>query len=143
MNEEEKITIEKLCREYLTFTNEVKHEIRTKNEDPINIKAHRLPPLQTEEIKRQVEKMLKDNIIQESFSPWSAPVHVVPKKLDASGIKKWRMVIDYRRINDITTDDKYPLPNINDLFDMLGKSTYFTTHDLASGYHQTEVREED
>ncbi|CAF4889349.1 unnamed protein product [Pieris macdunnoughi] len=68
--------------------------------------------------------MLKDKIFQESHSPWSAPVHLVPKKLDASGGKKWRMVIDYRRLNDITTDDKYPLPNINDLFDMLGKSLY-------------------
>lgn len=153
MNEEERAMIERLCREYkdifycdkipLSFTNEVKHRIRTKNEDPINIKAHRLPPVQTQEIKMQVEKMLKDNIVQESHSPWSAPVHLVPKKIDASGVQKWRMVVDYRRLNDITMDDKYPLPNISDLFDMLGKSVYFTTLDLASGYHQLEVQEED
>lgn len=153
MNSEERTVIEGLCKEYkdifycenipLTFTNQVKHRIRTKNEDPINIKAHRLPPIQTKEISSQVEKMLRDNIIQESHSPWSAPVHLVPKKLDASGQQKWRMVVDYRRLNEITIDDKYPLPNINDLFDMLGNSTYFTTLDLASGYHQLEVQEED
>lgn len=153
MNEEERMTISNLCREYkdifycedipLSFSNQVKHKIRTKNEDPINLKAHRLPPVQTQEIKKQVSKMLHDNIIQESHSPWSAPVHLVPKKLDASGEQKWRMVVDYRRLNDITTDDKYPLPNINDLFDMLGKSMYFTTLDLASGYHQIEVEPED
>ncbi|CAF4830615.1 unnamed protein product [Pieris macdunnoughi] len=53
------------------------------------------------------------------------------------------MVIDYRRLNEITIDDKYPLPNISELFDKLGKSQYFTTIDLASGYHQIEVQKED
>ncbi|CAK1595529.1 unnamed protein product [Parnassius mnemosyne] len=53
------------------------------------------------------------------------------------------MVIDYRRLNEITIDDKYPLPNIADLFDKLGKSTYFSTLDLASGYHQIELNEDD
>lgn len=153
MNEEERMTIGSICKEYrdifycedipLSFSNQVKHSIRTKNEDPINLKAHRLPPVQTQEIKKQVGKMLRDNIIQESHSPWSAPVHLVPKKMDSSGEQKWRMVVDYRRLNEITTDDKYPLPNINDLFDMLGKSMYFTTLDLASGYHQIEVEPDD
>lgn len=154
MNEEEKNIIYNLCNEYkdifycedipLSFTNQVKHKIRTKNEDPINLKAHRMPPAQMSEIKNQVSKLLNDNVIQESHSPWSAPVHLVPKKnIDASGKQKWRMVVDYRRLNDITVDDKYPLPNINDLFDMLGKSVYFTTLDLASGYHQIEVETED
>lgn len=149
LNHEERVTINKLCEEYkdifyceelpLTFTNQVKHHIRTTNEDPIYIKPYRQAPAQAEEIKRQVEKLLKDNVIQESHSPWSAPVHLVPKKADASGKVKYRMVIDYRRLNDITIDDKYPLPNICDLFDKLGKSNYFTTLDLASGFHQIEM----
>lgn len=149
LNQEEHDAISTLCHEYkdifycedlpLTFTNEVKHHIRTTNEDPIYIKPYRQPPQQVEEIKRQVDKLLKDNVIQESHSPWSAPVHLVPKKPDASGKVKYRMVIDYRRLNDITIDDKYPLPNIHDLFDKLGKSNYFSTLDLASGYHQIEV----
>lgn len=153
MNEEERKAISELCYEYkdifycehlpLTFTNQVKHFIRTKNEDPVYVKPYRQSPAQAAEIKSQVEKLLKDNVIQESFSPWSAPAHLVPKKMDASGIVKYRMVIDYRRLNDITIDDKYPLPNIADLFDKLGKSTYFTTLDLASGYHQIEINDAD
>ncbi|CAK1583893.1 unnamed protein product [Parnassius mnemosyne] len=99
--------------------------------------------MQVDEINRQVDKLLKDNVIQESHSPWNAPVHLVPKKMDASGEIKFRMVIDYRRLNDITIDDKYPLPNITDLFDKLGKSSYFSTIDLASGYHQIEIEEQD
>lgn len=152
-NEEERHKIQNLCKEYkdifyceqlpLTFSNQVKHQIRTKNEDPIYVKPYRQAPAQTEEINRQVEKLLSDNVIQESHSPWNAPVHLVPKKPDASGQPKYRMVIDFRRLNDITIDDKYPLPNINDLFDKLGKSAYFSTLDLASGYHQLEIKEHD
>lgn len=152
-NLEEREAIEKLCFEYrdifycehlpLTFTNQVMHQIRTTNEEPIFIKPYRHPPSQNAEIQKQVDKLLHDNVIQESFSPWSAPVHLVPKKVDASGERKFRMVIDYRRLNDKTTDDKYPLPNINDLFDKLGKSSYFSTLDLASGFHQIEIDKQD
>lgn len=152
-NPEEREKIYRLCQEYkdifycdkipLTFTNLVKHQIRTKNEDPIYVKPYRQSPFVQNEINRQVEKLQNENVIQESHSPWCAPVHLVPKKMDASGEMKYRMVIDYRKLNDITIDDKYPLPNINDLFDKLGKSTYFTTLDLASGYHQIEVEEKD
>lgn len=153
MNEQEKECIFQLCLEFkdifysdqipLTFTNQVKHHIRTKNEDPIFVKPYRQAQTVAAEIDRQVAKLLADNVITESFSPWSAPVHLVPKKADASGEAKYRMVIDYRRLNDITIDDKYPLPNITDLFDKLGKSIYFSTLDLASGYHQIEVFERD
>lgn len=153
LNDEETKAIHTLCLEYkdifyceslpLSFTNQVKHRIRTINEDPIYIKPYRQAPAQAEEIKQQVEKLLKDNVVKESHSPWSAPVHVVPKKMDASGQIKYRMVVDYRRLNEITVDDRYPIPNICDLFDKLGKSTYFSTLDLASGYHQIEIEETD
>lgn len=153
MNEEERKCIERLCYEYrdifhceelpLTFTSNVKHHIRTKHEDPIYIRPFRQPPAQNEEIQRQVEKLLRNDVIRESHSPWSAPVHLVPKKMDASGERKFRLVVDYRRLNEVTVDDKYPLPNITELFDKLGKSNYFSTLDLASGYHQIEVEESD
>lgn len=152
-NNEERNKIISLCREYkdifycdqlpLTFTNQVKHRIRTKNEDPIFVKPYRQAPVQTKEINNQVEKLLQDNVIKQSHSPWNAPVHLVPKKMDATGEAKYRMVIDYRRLNDITIDDRYPLPNITDLFDKLGKSVYFSTIDLASGYHQIEIEKQD
>lgn len=152
-NEEERESISKLCHEYrdifycdkipLSFTNQVKHSIRTANENPIYIQPYRHPHYQNEEIQNQVDSLLKDNVIQESHSPWSAPVHLVPKKSNASGDKRFRMVLDYRRLNEITVDDKYPLPNITDLFDKLGKATYFSTLDLASGFHQIEVEAAD
>lgn len=153
MNEEEKREINKLCYQYrdlfysedipLTFTHAVKHELRLTDENPIYVKNYRQPPQQRAEIANQVNKLLKQGIIRESVSPWSCPVHIVPKKPDASGNVKWRLVIDYRRLNDKIIEDKYPLPNINDILDRLGRAQYFTTLDLASGYHQVEMHPKD
>jgi transposase InsO family protein len=94
------------------------------------------------EIQSQIQKLLDNEIIRPSISPYSSPVWIVPKKLDASGKKKWRLVIDYRKLNEKTVEDKYPLPRIDEILDNLGKCTYFTTLDLAQGFHQIEMSTE-
>ncbi|GBP10217.1 Retrovirus-related Pol polyprotein from transposon 297 [Eumeta japonica] len=65
------------------------------------------------------------------------------RKADASGKTKWRLVIDYRKLNEVTVDDRYPIPNIDEILDKLGRCQYFTTLDLAKGFHQIEIKEED
>lgn len=153
LNQEEYDAIRKLCFEFrdilycdklpLSFTNEIKHSIKLTDETPIYTKSYRFPEIHKNEIQDQIDKMLKQNIIQPSNSPWSSPVWVVPKKKDASGKTKWRVVIDYRRLNDKTVNDKYPIPNISEVLDKLGNSNYFTTLDLTSGFHQIEVNPAD
>lgn len=153
LNFEEKQKITELCLEFadifylegdtLTFTNEVKHSVETNNSRPVFTKSYRYPHVHKEEVRSQIGKMLDQGIIRHSTSPWSSPVWVVPKKLDASGKQKWRVVIDYRKLNELTVDDKYPLPNISDLLDQLGKCQYFSTLDLASGFHQIEIEPTD
>lgn len=153
LNPEEQEFITDLCMKFsdifyldgdnLTFTNEIKHQIDTNNAKPTFTKSYRYPQIHKEEVKSQVNNMLNQGIIRHSISPWSSPVWVVPKKLDASGKQKWRVVIDYRKLNELTVDDKYPLPNISDLLDQLGKCQYFTTLDLASGFHQIEIAPSD
>lgn len=135
LNEEEKREIIKVIKEFscifpkendvLTHTSTIKHEIKTTDEIPTYTKSYRYPECYKEEISNQVDKLLKDKIIQESHSPWSSPVWMVPKKLDASGKRKFRMVIDYRKVNSKTIDDKFPISNITDVLDKLGKM--FTT----------------
>lgn len=110
---------------------------------PIQSKNYRFPEIHKEEVKKQVAKMLNQGIIQPSISPWSSPLWVVPKKPDASGKIKWRIVIDYRKLNNVTIGDAYPLPNITDILDQLGTAKYFTTLDLASGFHQIPMNPED
>lgn len=149
LNSEEKYHLTNLAKEFssifhidgtqLTFTNQIKHRISTTDEIPTHAKMYRYPQEQKNELKRQINSLLDQGIIQPSFSPWASPIWIVPKKLDASGQRKWRMVIDYRSLNEKTIGDRYPIPNIDDLLDKLGKCNYFTTLDLASGFHQIEM----
>lgn len=149
LNKEESTSLDKIISEYsdifflegdsLSFSNHTKHQIPTTTNVPIHAKTYRLPQVHENEIKTQVKNMLDQDIIRPSNSPWSSPIWVVPKKLDASGKQKWRLVIDYRKLNEVTVGDSYPLPNITDILDKLGHSQYFTTLDLASGFHQLEV----
>lgn len=129
--------------EFLTYTNVIKHSINTKDAAPIHVKSYRFPEVHKDEVEKQIKKMLDQNIIRPSTSPWNAPVWVVPKKLDASGKQKWRIVIDYRRLNDVTVSEIYPLPLITDILDQLGHSKYFSTLDLASGFHQLLLNSKD
>lgn len=129
--------------EKLTFTNAVRHTIHTKDELPVYSKNYRYPFCHREEVQKQIVQMLDQGIIRPSNSPWSSPIWVVPKKADASGTRKWRLVIDYRKLNQKTTDDRYPIPNITDILDKLGRCQYFSTLDLASGFHQIEVHVKD
>lgn len=129
--------------EKLSFTSAIKHRIRTTNNAPIFSKSYRYPYVHKKEVEDQIRDMLENKIIRNSSSPYSAPIWIVPKKADASGKQKWRLVVDYRKLNEVTIDDKFPIPNIDEILEKLGRSQYFTTLDLAKGFHQIEIEEED
>ncbi|XP_058449160.1 uncharacterized protein LOC131429132 [Malaya genurostris] len=111
--------------------------------DQIHQKVYPYPAAYADEVKKQINKLLEDGIVRPSRSAWTAPVWVVPKKPDASGEKKFRMVIDYRKVNEKTIPDKYPMPEIGYVLDQLKGQKYFTTLDLASGFHQIKMKEKD
>ncbi|XP_043263448.1 uncharacterized protein LOC122403783 [Colletes gigas] len=119
------------------------HSIHTIDEIPINTRQYRYPPIHQEEIQRQVTALLSQGIIQPSTSPYNSPLWIVPKKSDADGKKRWRMVIDFRSLNEKTVSDKYPLPQITEILDKLGGAKYFSIFDLANGFHQIEMNKLD
>ena len=82
--------------------------------------------------------MLDNGIISHSDSSWSAPVVIARKK---NG--KFRLCVDYRKLNEITKKDQYPLPRIDELLDSFKNAKYFTTMDLASGFWQVEMHPRD
>ena len=92
-----------------------------------------------QEIEKQVNEMLSKGIIEKSDSPYNVPVWVVLKKLDASGKRKWRIVIDFRKLID---QDAYPLLNSDEIVDNLGKAKFFSALDLSSGFHQIPMQKE-
>lgn len=77
------------------------------------------------------------------MTPYNSPIWIVPKKSNSMGNKKWRMVIDYRRLNEKTLGDTYSLSNICDILDQLGGAKYFSVLDLASRFHQISMDPED
>ena len=89
-------------------------------------------------IDTEITKMLEQGIVKPSKSSWSSFIVLVKKK-DGS----WRFCVDYRKLNSVTHRDAYPLPRIDATLDSLAGSTYFTTLDLASGYWQVKIEDQD
>src|SRR5699024_10146706 len=151
LNDEEKHSILAICREFndlfflegdkLSHTDAAKHCINLQSEKPVFVKPYRLPESQKTEVRNQIQKMLDDDIIEPSISPYNSPILIVPKKPDQQGNKRWRLVVDFRKLNDITEFDAYPLPNINEILDQLGNSKYFSVVDLAQGFYQIPISE--
>ncbi|GKE51407.1 putative reverse transcriptase domain-containing protein, partial [Tanacetum coccineum] len=105
---------------------------------PVTKSLYRLAPSKMEELSGQLKELQDKGFIQPSSSPWGVPILFVKKK-DGS----LRMCIDYRELNKLTNKNRYPLPRIDDLFDQLQGSQYFSKIDLRSGYHQLRVHEDD
>lgn len=143
---EEKHRFEDLIHEYqdifssendpLGRTDLVKHEIRTTGE-PIKCRYRRTPIGLRDEVLQEEERMKEMGVIEPSSSPWASPVVMVRKK-DGT----LRYCIDYRRLNEVTLKDSYPLPNMEDCLDSLGGAKYFSTVDLSSGYWQVQMTDD-
>ena len=90
------------------------------------------------ELETQIKDLLERGFIEPSDSPFGAPLLLIRKK-DGG----FRMVLDYRALNAITVKNKYPLPRIEDLLDRVTGHKWFSGLDLASGYWQIRIRDED
>jgi hypothetical protein len=119
-------------------TTEVKHQINTGNAKPIRQPPRSIPLAKRDEVNGLIAEMQRNGVIEPSASPWSSPVVLVKKK-DGST----RFCVDYRRLNDVTKKDSYPLPRIDDTLDTLSGSKWFSTLDLKSGYWQVDIDEAD
>jgi hypothetical protein len=103
---------------------------------PIAQRPYRMNPQELEELKKQLADMLSKGLIRPSASPWGSPVLFVDKRDGTI-----RLCVDYRRLNEVTIKNKYPIPKIEDLFDQLNGARVFSKIDLQTGYHQLKVRE--
>ena len=106
---------------------------------PIAVKSRRYSQNDRKFIELEIQRMLKEDIIEPSTSPWRAQVLVT-----VNDRHKKRMVIDYSQtINQYTQLDAYPLPRIDDQINELAKYSAFSTIDLKEAYHQIPIRSDE
>lgn len=123
--------------EPLSVTGTVFHSIEIEKGRPIFTRPYRIAEKYREEVRTEIQNMLKRNIIRPSHSPWCSPLVVVPKK-DTGQI---RLVVDFRKINELVKRDQHPIPVIERILTQLRGSKYFTKLDLAQGFHQIPLDE--
>ena len=116
----------------------LKHTIETNETRPVTSGMRRTPVTMESEEKSCLDKMLAAGVIQPSTSPWSSAPVLIRKK---GGTVRW--CIDYRKLNDVTIKDTYPLPLINECLDTLSGTEFFSTLDLSSGYWQIDLDPKD
>nr|GFD06966.1 putative reverse transcriptase domain-containing protein [Tanacetum cinerariifolium] len=105
---------------------------------PVVKSPYRLAPSEMDELLSQLRELQDKGFIRPSSLPCGASVLFVKKK-DGS----FRMCIDYKELNKLTIKNRYPLPRIDDLFNQLQGSQYFSKTGLRSGYYQLRVHEDD
>uniref|UniRef100_A0A673WIT2 Reverse transcriptase domain-containing protein n=1 Tax=Salmo trutta TaxID=8032 RepID=A0A673WIT2_SALTR len=118
-------------------THLVQHEIDTGDARPIKMRPRRIPLARQEAADKAVLEMQRADFIEPSDSPWAAPVVMVPKK---GG--KLRFCADYRRLNEVTRKDSYPIPRIDESLDLVRGSSWLSSLDLRSGYWQVPLSPE-
>jgi len=116
-------------------TNLCTHHIELlPNSRPIRCRSYRLNPEKTQHLKKEIEELLKLGIVSESESAWSAPVVLIPKP--GGGL---RLCTDFRKTNEVTVADPFPMPRIDDLLDRVGKAKFLSKIDMTKGYWQVPL----
>lgn len=145
--EEEKILVEKICDDYsyqffvegdmLGATDIIKHHIKLiPGSKVVNIRQYRMP----QQLKKVLENIINDferqGIIEKCQSVYNSPVVLVSKKDDLGNKSDYRLVVDYRKLNENTEFQNFPIPLIDDILDGLSGSKFFTTLDIKGAFYQ-------
>ena len=105
-------------------TDILRHNIDTGNASPIRQQVRRMSLPAKEKVRELLKDMMEKKVISPSKSPWASPIVLVQKR-DGST----RFCVDYRKINEVTRKDAYPIPRIDETLDTLAGATLFSTLD--------------
>ena len=119
-------------------TSLTSHKIDTGDQKPIKQPPRRLPLAKVDIAQKAIKEMHEQGVVEPSNSPWMSPIVLVKKK---DGTQ--RFCVDYRKLNEVTRKDSYPLPRIDTTLDALAGSKWFSTLDMKCGYWQVNLEESD
>ena len=108
---------------------------------PKRLKGYRIPEKLKPDVEQQINDMLEQGIIRRSTSPMASPIICILK--GPGGRDGIRIVCDFRYLNRYTIPDAYPIVDVQDIIQRIGKSNYLSTFDCSAGYWQTEISESD
>lgn len=135
----ENVDVFALTPEQLGCCTITTHTIDTGDAKPVRQTFFRMPFKKYEQMQEHVETLLRLGIIRNSNSDWASPAHLVPKRIPGQTEPGTRLVIDYRRVNQLTKPDRYPMPLIREIIYNIGTAAYISTMDTMQGYLQVEL----
>ena len=109
---------------------------------PMSTKPYRLSPIRQQQIDQALSKMEKQGLVVRKDSPYTSPCFLITKAAGSDGIKRCRLVIDYRRLNSMSVKASWPLPRIDDLLGRLQNKAFYSNIDLRSAYNHIELSED-
>ena len=112
------------------------HVIRLKETVPIRQRPYRMSQSQQKAMEEEVKFLLENGLAEDSSSEWASPCLMVPKP-DGT----FRMCTDYRKLNNVTVKDSYPMPRIDDIVDQVANAKYLSKIDLLKGFYQIQLDE--
>lgn len=151
--EDEKSFIKQICEKFpyqffvdgdtLGSTHVVKHHIRLKPDAPIiNVRQYRIPQTHLKVLKDIITDYGRQGIIEKCMSPYNSPAILVEKKDETGGKTDFRFVVDYRKLNQVTEIQNFPIPLIDDILNGLSGCTYFSTLDIKNAFFQLYLDDE-
>uniref|UniRef100_A0A8R1DZW4 RNA-directed DNA polymerase n=1 Tax=Caenorhabditis japonica TaxID=281687 RepID=A0A8R1DZW4_CAEJA len=108
--------------------------IYTNTEVPVRGRPYRVPVKYQAELEKHINGLLLSERITESNTPWISPIVLVPKKNGSL-----RVCLDFRKLNEVTIPDNFPLPRIDSILEKVGGSKFFSSLDMANGYLQLRL----
>ena len=139
----QRLELSKLILEYKqlfsdvpTITNKTYHDVDVGSSLPIKQHPYRMNTIKQKYLKEEIQYLLDNNFIQPSKSAWSSPCILVSKP-----DKSYRLCTDYRKVNNVTKTDSFPIPRIEDCIDKIGNANYITKFDLLKGFWQIPLTE--
>lgn len=112
------------------------HDVDIGDATPIKQAPYRVNPIKMLQMSEEIKFMLKNEILEPSYSEWSSPCLLIPKP-----DKTVRFCTDYRKVNSVIKSDSYPIPRIDDCIDKIGNAQFVSKFDLLKGYWQVPLTE--
>uniref|UniRef100_A0A8R1I9D7 RNA-directed DNA polymerase n=1 Tax=Caenorhabditis japonica TaxID=281687 RepID=A0A8R1I9D7_CAEJA len=140
----EKYKLQQLCEKYPDVFSRNPYDLGSSRTDPVHIytstevpikgRAYRVPVKYQSELEQHINALLKSERITESNTPWTSPIVLVKKKNGSL-----RVCLDFRKLNEVTIPDNFPLPRIDAILEKVGGARYFSSLDMANGYLQLRL----